>query len=68
MKTYRWIGPVQSVCLQHEGQRIDVMLITGRPVELPEQHPTVQGWLAAGHLQEVKSRRARGKTKEDTDA
>jgi len=44
------------------------MLITGRPVELPEQHPTVQGWLAAGHLQKVKSRRGRGKMKEETDA
>ncbi len=70
MKTYRWIGPVQHLTLTHEGREIEVRLITGRQVELPEEHPTVQCWVATGHLQEIETPNRRGrKSKEvNTDA
>ncbi len=57
MTRYRWRGPVQSLTLTHEGEDLAVTLAPGREVELPEDHPTVQCWLGAGTLEEVKEPR-----------
>jgi len=69
MKTYRWNGPVQHLSIRHGGKELEVQLITGREIELPEDHPTVQSWVASGHLQEIETPSRRGrKNKEVNDA
>ena len=56
MKHYRWKGPVQALTITHESKELELRLAPDHEVELPEQHPMVQCWLAAGDLEEVSAR------------
>ena len=47
---YRYSGPTSGVTLNEDGKPKEVMLHTGKDVELPEANEYVKTLLALGHL------------------
>ncbi len=65
---YLYSGPTSGVTLQVDEEAKEIMLHTGKEIELPEQHEYTQTLLALGHLSPVPSAPKQGKSKEIPNA